>query len=596
MDLRLIEEESQDLISATVKFPEFSCIIQALVNNSIQANADYIKVEVNKEVICVKDNGCGMGEDILNLRWCNKGKNSAWLLQKISKVTVYSFKNKCYSVKNGKIAESRALPRPGTIVIVSNIYHNVPARVSLMSKSTILESLAELEPLLILEPLVHFQIAINDEQIREYKPVDSIFKRIQQLTNCENLKAVRFYGKFFSIEGYISDYTDCIIHKNYQFLYANGKSIKQADISNRINNIYLDAQKFLSKEQKNKKFPVFVLNFTNNSATCEENWFFDCLADLTLMLKEQVFAESTARKIFGKFLKQTQMKREKLEWTENKSFTFSSEVDDNKLINSLNSQANFVSTKKKLKKTSKPEFSYKNFDSLAVQQVAKEIFPSMLQNFSYDSVPHSSSLYKQSKVVTSEIIVDKLIIVKILGQIDKKFVAGVINVKNFQFFTVFDQHASHERIRLEKLLNELKSELRQQKCKILIKMTAKDLQKYQKNVEKLEKFGFTLKEDSGAFYLTSLPEVYGTVLNDEDFLQSLYCEQDIPQPIMNVLKFKACRSSVKFGDFLTKDQTISLINDLSLCKNFSQCAHGRPTFYPLFKIPETSSMKKPTFL
>lgn len=371
--------------------------------------------------------------------------------------------------------------------------------------------------------------------------------------------------------------------------------MKQSDISNRINSIYLDVQKFLSKEQKNKKFPVFVLNLTSNSATCKDNWFFDCLTDLTLMLKEQVFAESTASKIFTKYLNQPQLKREKPEWTESKSFTFSSEIDDNELINSLNSQADLVTTQKKLKKTSKPDFSYKNFESPAVQQVSKEILPASLQNFSYDSVPNSISLYKHSKLTTGEITVDKLIVEKILGQIDRKFVAGVINVKNFQFFTVFDQHASHERIRLEKLLNELKTEIKQQKCKILVNMSAKDLQQYQKNAEKLENFGFSLKEDSHTFYLTSLPEVCGTVLNSDDFLQSLYCDQSIPQAIMSILKYKACRSSVKFGDFLTAAQSISLIKDLALCHNFSHCAHGRPTFYPLLKLPNHLPMKKPIF-
>ena len=596
MELNLIDEESQSMIQSTFRFPGFVSVIRALVENSVKASADFVEVEIRDERICVKDNGCGISEEELNIKWCNKGDNSAWLLQKISKVSVYSFKTKCFSLKNGKVSESCALPRSGTIVVIENLYHNIPARYCKPSKSIILESIVQIENLIILEPLVYLKIRVNDEVIKEYRPTDTILNRIQRLTSCQNLKAVRFYGQYFSIEGYISEFSDCIVHKNYQFLYSNTKSIIQPDISNRINNIYKDAQKFLSKDQKTKKFPVFVLNLTNNSTSCKENWYFDCLKDLTLMIKEQIFSDSTASKIFAKYLNQADNKREKAEWTELKSFTFSSEIDDSLLINSIDSNATLISTQKKLpKKPSKPKFSYKNFDSPAVQQVKKQIFPASLQNFSYESAPIPTSLYKQVKITSGEIIVNKLVIDKSLGQIDRKFLAGLINVNGSQFFTVFDQHASHERIRLEKLLNELSKGLGQEKCRILVKMTGKDLQKFESKAEKLEKYGFVLRKEEEGFYLVRLPIVFGTVLNAEDFLHAVHEDADIPEPIMNVLKFKACRSAVKFGDPLTAQESQNLIKDLAKCKNFNQCAHGRPTFYPLFKIPELTLMKKPNY-
>lgn len=596
MELCLIDEVSQSMIQATFRFPGFVSVVRALVENSIKASADFVEVEIGDGKIWVKDNGCGISQEELNIRWCIKGENSAWLLQKISNVLVYSFKTNCLSLKNGKITESCALPRKGTIVIIENLYHNIPARSCKPTKSLIQESIVQIEALLILDPSVHLKILIDNELIKEYKPTNSILNRIQYLTGCQNLKTVRFYGQYFSIEGYISDYTDCIIHKNYQFLYSNSKSIVQPDISNRINSIYTDAQKFLSKDQKTKKFPVFVLNLVSNSTSCKENWYFDCLVDLTLMIKEQIFSESTASKIFNKYLNQSDHKREKAEWTEIKSFTFSSEIDDIKLIKSIDSNTSLISTQKKLTHNkSKPKFSYKNFDSPVIQQIKKEMFPASLQNFSYESAPISTSLYKQVKVTSGEIIVNKLKIDKSLGQIDRKFLAGLINVDGFQFFTVFDQHACHERIRLEKLMNELSKGLSQEKCKILIKMTGKDLEKFESKPEKMEKFGFVLRKEEEGWYLVRLPIIFGTVLNAEDFLLAVHEDADIPEPIMNVLKYKACRSAVKFGDALNDEECQTLINDLAECKNFNQCAHGRPTFYPLFKLPELNLMKKPDF-
>jgi DNA mismatch repair protein MutL len=43
----------------------------------------------------------------------------------------------------------------------------------------------------------------------------------------------------------------------------------------------------------------------------------------------------------------------------------------------------------------------------------------------------------------------------------------------------------------------------------------------------------------------------------------------------------ACHSAIKSGDKIHTTQITKLINDLSECKNFHTCPHGRPTIFQL---------------
>lgn len=55
------------------------------------------------------------------------------------------------------------------------------------------------------------------------------------------------------------------------------------------------------------------------------------------------------------------------------------------------------------------------------------------------------------------------------------------------------------------------------------------------------------------------------------------------------MKMKACRSAIKFGDFLTISEQANLIKSLSECNEPFHCAHGRPTCYLLLTFTRAGS-------
>jgi DNA mismatch repair protein MLH3 len=57
-----------------------------------------------------------------------------------------------------------------------------------------------------------------------------------------------------------------------------------------------------------------------------------------------------------------------------------------------------------------------------------------------------------------------------------------------------------------------------------------------------------------------------------------------PPPILDVLNLRACHGAIKFGDPLTREECVRLLEELSKCRAPFQCAHGRPTVIPLLKL------------
>ncbi|PSN54405.1 hypothetical protein C0J52_21889 [Blattella germanica] len=197
--------------------------------------------------------------------------------------------------------------------------------------------------------------------------------------------------------------------------------------------------------------------------------------------------------------------------------------------------------------------------------------------------------------------------VKILGQLDKKFIVtklGLAAGNKQELIVVFDQHAVHERIRVESLMKDYHVEGSDTVFKssavdphIRLKLSDKEariMSCYEKEFERLG-LAFQLLEDS-EIEITSVPTclVQGRGVSVlQGFLESMIREQvetiigtrgvgiTVPSVIQSVVNSEACRGSVKFGDQLSLEECQKLLNDLPKCQLPFQCAHGRPSLVPL---------------
>lgn len=189
-------------------------------------------------------------------------------------------------------------------------------------------------------------------------------------------------------------------------------------------------------------------------------------------------------------------------------------------------------------------------------------------------------------------------------QVDCKFILARAHGTLF----VIDQHAADERVRLEHLQEELRGRL----CKggvslaqevsppTEIELTFEEFTCAELYKERIERWGWIVKHQAShgeravqmpaKCYIVSVPCICGAVLGEaflREYLHQLSetCgAQAIPCKINALLKSKACRGAIMFGDKLSKEQSKRLVEDLAATHLSLQCAHGRPTVVPLVQI------------
>ncbi|OLP96244.1 DNA mismatch repair protein MLH3 [Symbiodinium microadriaticum] len=130
-------------------------------------------------------------------------------------------------------------------------------------------------------------------------------------------------------------------------------------------------------------------------------------------------------------------------------------------------------------------------------------------------------------------------------------------------------------------------------CLALAKEEARWLHKYKAHAER---WGFRWRGRAldgsslpDEIVVTHVPNILGTMLAPRD-LKAVLAAADAsrvdgkpayPPVVLHILAFKACRGAIKFGDPLSQVQMQKLIRELGSCKFPFQCAHGRPTVFPL---------------
>lgn len=146
------------------------------------------------------------------------------------------------------------------------------------------------------------------------------------------------------------------------------------------------------------------------------------------------------------------------------------------------------------------------------------------------------------------------------------FEPGFILISHEDGVLVVDQHAAHERIRLEAFIETMKPGGPTVPLTPDIKVEHPML---------FSRWGFELTGDM----ISRIPFVLQEQLScAPEAIQEMDSSSHGLGPIMlELLKSKACRGAIKFGDRLSLEQVNDLLNNLWNCKQPTICAHGRPS-------------------
>ncbi|CAL8286519.1 unnamed protein product [Lota lota] len=216
---------------------------------------------------------------------------------------------------------------------------------------------------------------------------------------------------------------------------------------------------------------------------------------------------------------------------------------------------------------------------------------------------------------------------KVIHQVDKKFLACLINTRDPEsaqhlgtqgnLLVLVDQHAAHERVRLEKLIADsyeddpdAPGERRLCSSSIAppleLSVTEEELRLLRGCQAPLRGLGLQLELPQGEaprVLVGRVPLCFAEKEHNEvrrgrpsvikalaeEYLREqieIFCSTGsvrgtLPLTVLRVLASLACHGAIKFNDVLSRDECHSLVGSLSACQLPFQCAHGRPSIAPL---------------
>jgi DNA mismatch repair protein MutL len=566
MTIKILNESIINKIAAGEVVLRPANAIKELIENSIDARSDDIKIEIENaglKRIRISDNGIGMDRDDL-LLCCRRHTTSkieketdlnkinslgfrGEALSSIAEISHLKIKSKTKNNEVGnfleieggiKLSDQKVGCSNGTIIEIIDLFYNVPARKNFLKSPEV--ELAHIIDIVTRYALIKKEISIklthNGKEIINSPKTDNQLNNIICIYGSEltrNLIEVNFHNNRLKIEGYISKPSLTRANKNEQSLFINSRYVKNTQISDAIYSAY-NTLLFTNRH------PIYILNLIINPEEIDVNIHPN---KLNVRLKsEQEICEDFFLAIKDALSNQVLMP-----------------------ISSIESET-----------TKKPLISYelkKDVQSnLFVEDKENNEDPNLNRD-NQENKPHPSSDYNPFTEF------------RILGQINRTYIIA----ENNQGIAIIDQHAAEERVNYERFLNELTGQAIKKQGLIepkIIKLNPSQYHKAISNKIFITKLGFDF-EDFGdtTIKLNSTPEIFGRektslfidIINELTTLGVNLVNQEIEE---RIIRF-ACRKSVKAGDELTFSEIKELIQLLGKTTNPYSCPHGRPTVIQL---------------
>ena len=608
--IRLLDEATISKIAAGEIIENSASIVKELVENSIDAGADDILIEIRGEstdFIKVSDNGLGFSEEDLEVAFLRHSTSKLEKIEDLEKIRTLGFRGEALAsisniskiklmtkreedlagnsllIENGKIIKKNKVGMPrGTTFVISDVFYNTPVRKKFLRKD-----LTEINNIIdIVQKIALSNNNIKFTLIRDGKiilntgsdkdPINRIFS-ILGSEIASSLNEGTFDSENYKISGFFSDNKLFRSNRDSQYIFVNGRFIRNINLSRAIEKNYHSLIPL-------NRYPVFVLYIDidpklidvnihpkkNEIKISNENILCALLAEI---VEEVIYPNRSIRKI---------------------------EIEDKK----ENISVFDIFEEESIE----PEAQERDTNLKSLWDIEKDTSEDSLKNtFNEDAVLYKDSLKEdinpeEEKIFTEKHEDDNFLFNSEKNHIDEKLlntrIAGVLfktyilleNQREGITFLV-DQHAAHERVNYEKYLHMyLNSEITSQ---ILLKPEIIELNQieYDKILNYIDLFtrlGFKI-EDFGdnSVVLREVPMIFGlpTYVNFiRDIINSL--DKDISSnyeaDLYKIMK-KACKASVKAGDDLSDMEIQSLIRDLKNCENPYTCPHGRPTVVEVSK-------------
>ena len=587
--IKVMDELLSNKIAAGEVVEKCVSIVKELVENSIDAGSDEIKIELKEaglREIKVIDNGSGMDnndailafqrhatsklytdDDLFNIKSLGFRGEALPSIASVSDVvlkTCQSDKGFLVHIKGGKILEETVCEaRKGTNITVTNLFFNTPARLKhLSSINSELASIVDyINKMALSYPNIKFILTNDEKEILNTDGSNNLLKVIRSIYGMDITKKmieIKSNNDDYEIYGYISLPEVTRSSKNYMTTLVNGRVIKNTILYRVINDSY-------TSFKEDTRYPIVILNIKCDPMLIDVNIHpskmdikFSNFEDLKILISNTITNAIKNKLLIPKI-------------------DSSKVIDTTKYENlSLNLERNVVSEntdidseyKSKLNDLIKFNYNEDNTNNLEEPQYIEQITEER-------KLPE---LYPIGLALGTYIV-----------------------CQNEHGVYLIDQHAAAERINYEKmsyLLSHPSENTITTLLPFIIELPKNDYLSLKDNLYILDNLKISYEEfGQNSLRIYSHPTWFPLGREVECMNKIieliLYKEKDFSLEKFNdnLAKMVSCKMSVKGNTDISFDMMEEILNGLRKCKNPFNCPHGRPTIIE-FTIYELERMFK----
>ena len=612
--INILSREVSELIAAGEVIEKPASVIKELVENSIDAGAGYITVEIKhggKTYMRVTDDGCGMTfndvpkaflrhatskifskEDLNNIYTLGFRGEALASVSAVSKIEVMTkpeneISGTLYRMENCMgISHEKCNCPNGTTIVIRDLFYNVPARCKFMKKdvteanavSQIIQKTALSHPEIAFKFIRDNRIEINSSGDGEL--ISAIYA-VYGRDFAHDMIPVSYENNNIRISGYVIKPLYAKNNRSFQNFFVNGRYIHSKICSASVENAY-------ENMLMTGKFPACVLMINIDSSATDVNIHPSKL--------EVRFADEKAVSDAVFFAVKNAMVKDGLiyefELTPEKNVAETSEIPEQKIPeiteNELSLEDIFTPVEE-IEKAEKeisenlPE-TIENVPEISVQPEVTEDMPEekqeILDGFNYIS----RSLFEDTeKTENPEPEKPEIPAIHAIGEVMGLYIIAETDDRKM---VIIDKHASHERIIFERLKSRNCRQYTQfliTELKILL--TSEEIGIMEENTEMLADMGFVFDFSENPFIIVKAVPTFITDTDIEgvisEIAENLKLHVHNPQSHMldDILHDIACKSAIKANHKTTLMEMQSLAEQVYYNDNIRHCPHGRPVMF-----------------
>ena len=617
-DIRTLPASVINKIAAGEVIERPASVVKELVENSVDAGATRIEVAIEKggqQLIRVADNGCGIQEDQLPLAIASHATSKIRSADDLFKVSSLGFRGEALAsisevshfILRSRIASEHAgceievhggeagpvVPCGcpiGTSIEVRHLFFNTPVRRKfLKTPQTEMGHIGEaFTRIALAHNTVHFTLLHNDRVVHELPPTQSWAGRIGHFFGPEIRDAlipVEAESAELRLKGFVVDPTHSRSHNRMQYLFLNGRHIKDRSLQHALGEAYRGLM-------MTGRYPLAFLRLEMPVDGVDVN---------VHPAKLEVRFQDGGR-LYSQILGTIRNKFLTTDLTAKAQLTrpAAGEVDP--------TEHNFHQTSTSQRqvpldwKAVPPRRDFPGVSGSTLLERSQEIMPEGENASPFDNLPEFSRSEVQarqegqapdpsyaSQVDTEQTLsTDARVLASASGsqhavQIHNRYLV----TENEEGMVVIDQHALHERVLYEKIRTQALSgplETQQLLVPETVHLNPAEAALAEEHADVLEQIGLKIEHFGGnTLLIHSYPAMLAKRPPAEILrvaLEQVVQGEKTPQKrdiLDELLHMMSCKAAIKAGDRLSPEEIDSLLEYRDLCQDAHHCPHGRPT-------------------